>query len=58
MQNATMRTICIDTPQGKVGAKPMCARVEMWPVLEKLKQQQIEFDIMTLDKLKAGKNEQ
>ena len=37
MQNATMRTICIDTPQGKVGAKPMCARVEMWPVLEKLK---------------------
>lgn len=58
MQGATRRTIRIDTPQGKVGARPMYAREEMWPVLEKLKELHREFDDITLDKLVAGKNEQ
>jgi integrase len=58
MQSTTKRTILIDTPQGKVGARPMYAREEMWPVLEKLKQLHTEFDAITLDELVAGKNEQ
>lgn len=58
MQSANKRTIRIDTPQGKVGARPMYAREEMWPVLEKLKQLHTEFDSVTLDDLVAGKNEQ
>ena len=58
MQSTTKRTIRIDTPQGKVGARPMYAREEMWPVLEKLKQLHTEFDAITLDELVAGKNEQ
>jgi integrase len=52
------QAIRIDTPQGKVGARPMYAQKLMWPVLEKLKQLQTEFDAMTLDELVGGKNEQ
>ena len=51
------QAIRIDTPQGKVGARPMYAQKEMWPTLEKLKQLHKEFDAMTLDELVAGKNE-
>ena len=58
MQSSTKRTIRIDTPQGKVGARPMYAQKEMWPVLEKLKQLHTEFDSVTLDELVAGKNEE
>lgn len=57
MQAKTKRTIRIDTPQGKVGARPMYAREEMWPVLEKLKQLHTEFNDVTLDELVSGKNE-
>jgi integrase len=55
---AKNRAIRIDTPQGKVGARPMYAQKEMWPVLEKLKQLHTEFDSVTLDELVAGKNEE
>lgn len=52
------RAIRIDTPTGKVGARPMYAREEMKPALEKLKQLHKEFDGVTLDELLAGKYEQ
>jgi integrase len=58
MQSANKRTIRINTPTGKVGSRAMYARVEMWPVLEKLKQLHAELEELTLDELVAGKNEQ
>jgi integrase len=58
MQSATKRTIRIDTPMGKVGARPMYAREEIISALEKLKQLHTEFDDVKLEQLLAGKYEQ
>jgi integrase len=49
------RVIHISIPQGKVGARQLIARQELWTVLEKLKQLQSDFEKYTLDELIAKK---
>jgi len=50
-QTKTQRVIHISLPQGKVGARPLIARHELWTVLEKLRTLQADYSNLTLNQL-------
>ena len=52
-----MRVIHIHLPQGKVGARTLIARNELWLVLEKLRSLHAEFAELTLDQLVEAKHD-
>ena len=51
-----IQVIQISLVQGKVGARKLIARNELWTVLEKLRQLQDEFNEITLENLLSQKN--
>ena len=56
IKNAEEPYVHIFLPQGKTGSRPIVARYEIWPVLERLKQLQSDYDSLTLEELLAKKD--
>ena len=56
IKNVEEPFVHIFLPQGKTGSRPIVARYEIWPVLERLKQLQSDYDQLTLEKLLEKKD--
>ena len=51
IQKPSMRVIHITLPQGKRGSRQLIARNELWPLLDKLRELQPEYQDITLEQL-------
>lgn len=57
IQKPSMRVIHITLPQGKRGSRELIARNELWPLLDKLREFQPEYQDITLEELIAKKED-
>lgn len=57
IQKPKMRIIHITLPQGKRGSRELVARSELWPLLDKLRELQPEYQSITLEELIAKKED-
>jgi integrase len=57
IQKPSMRVIHITLPQGKRGSRQLIARNELWPLLDKLRELQAEYQDVTLEQLVERKED-
>jgi len=57
IQKPSMRVIHITLPQGKRGSRQLIARNELWPLLDKLRELQAEYQDVTLEHLVERKED-